>query len=146
MRKTRISRRLKERIAQAAQHRCGYCHTREAISGIPLTIEHILPESAGGSSKEENVWLACRSCNEFKGTQTFARHPLTGRKVRLFNPRKQQWKRHFKWSEDGTRIIGKTATGRATITALQMNHATIVTARRHWVINLFLLTQNNRRC
>ena len=134
MGKTRISRRKKERIASSAQHRCGYCHTREAVSGIPLTIDHLLPESAGGSSEEENLWLACRPCNEFKGAQTNAREKLTGRWIRLFNPRKQQWNRHFKWSADGTRIIGKMVCGRATVTALQMNHAMIVTARRHWFV------------
>ena len=134
MQKTRISRRLKERIAEAAQHHCGYCRTREAISGIPLTVEHIIPESVGGASEEENLWLACRPCNEFKGAQIRGRNPMTGRKVRLFNPRKQQWKRHFKWNPDGAHIIGKTACGRATVTTLQMNHSTIVTARRHWVI------------
>jgi len=90
MRKTRISRTLKERIAKEAQHRCGCCHTREAISGIPLTIEHLIPESAGGTSEPENLWLACRPCNEFKSTQTHALDRLTGRKVRLFNPRKQK--------------------------------------------------------
>jgi len=41
MRKTRISRSLKELLAKEAQHRCGYCHTSEAISGIPLTIEAV---------------------------------------------------------------------------------------------------------
>lgn len=134
MRKRRLSRRTKGRIAKVAQHRCGYYHTREAISGIPLTIEHILPESVGGTSEVENLWLACRPCNEFKGAQTHARDPLTGRRVRLFNPRKQLWTRHFDWSADGTQITGKTVCGRATVTALQMNHATIVTARRHWVV------------
>jgi len=134
MRKPKISRSLKERIAKEAHHRCGYCHTREAISGIPLTIEHLIPSAAGGSSNQENLWLACRPCNEFKGARTHAFDNLTGRKVRLFNPRKQQWKRHFEWSADGTRIIGKTACGRATVAALQMNHVTIVITRQHWVV------------
>jgi hypothetical protein len=133
MRKTRISSRLRESIAKDAQHRCGYCHTREAISGIPLTIEHIIPESAGGSSKAENLWLACRPCNEFKGTKTHAHDPTTGRRVRLFDPRQQSWRRHFEWSTDGTQVIGKTICGRATVVALRMNHTTIVNARRHWV-------------
>jgi len=145
MRKPKISRSLKERIAKEAHHRCGYCHTREAISGIPLTIEavhevtverseHLIPSAAGGSSNQENLWLACRPCNEFKGARTHALDNLTGRKVRLFNPRKQQWKRHFEWSADGTRIIGKTDCGRATVAALRMNHVTIVIARQNWVV------------
>ncbi len=69
-----------------------------------------------------------------EGAQTHALDPLTGRETRLFNLQKQNWKRHFKWSVDGTHIVGRTACGGATVTALQMNHATIVTARHHWVI------------
>jgi len=59
--------------------------------------------------------------------------PLSGRRVRLFNPRRQQWKRHFRWSEDGTLIIGQTACGRATVIALNLNNLVAVTVRRNWV-------------
>ncbi len=100
---------------------------------MPMEIDHIIPEAAGGTSDEENLWLACRTCNEFKGTQTHARDPVTRRRVRLFSPRKQKWKRHFKWSVDGIRIIGKTSCGRATVVALQMNNNIAIRARRKWV-------------
>jgi hypothetical protein len=96
-------------------------------------MDHIIPEAAGGRTSEENLWLACHSCNEFKGAQTHARDPQTGRYVRLFNPRRQRWHEHFTWSEDGTRVVGLTACGRATVTALQLNHEEIVRARRLWV-------------
>jgi hypothetical protein len=93
----------------------------------------IIPESAFGATTEENLWLACSSCNEFKGTQTHARDAVTGRRVRLFNPRKQRWRVHFTWSEDGAEIIGLTPCGRATVIALKMNHEDIVRARKRWV-------------
>jgi 5-methylcytosine-specific restriction endonuclease McrA len=64
-RKARVPRRLRERVAETAQHRCGYCCTPERIAGYRLTIEHIIPESAGGRTEEENLWLACYACNEF---------------------------------------------------------------------------------
>lgn len=51
----------------------------------------------------------------------------------LFNPRRQKWMRHFRWSDDGARIIGRTRSGRATIAALRMNHAAIVLSRSIWV-------------
>ncbi|UIE40534.1 HNH endonuclease [Leptodesmis sichuanensis] len=35
-------------------------------NGIPLSFDHILPRSHGGTTTFENVCLACRSCNEFK--------------------------------------------------------------------------------
>jgi hypothetical protein len=40
---------------------------------------------------------------------------------------------HFRWSADGTRIIGVTASGRAAVEALQLNHPLIVMTRDLWV-------------
>jgi hypothetical protein len=77
--------------------------------------------------------LACRRCNEFKGQATTARDPLTNQIVPLFHPRTQTWSEHFAWDASGTRVIGLTATGRATVIALNMNNAVIVDARRRWV-------------
>ena len=34
---------------------------------------------------------------------------MTRKKVQLFNPRKQDWDEHFRWSNDGTQIIGQTS-------------------------------------
>jgi len=127
-----VSAKLRSRLAVQAGNRCGYCQAEEKFIGMPLHVEHIIPRIAGGSSNEKNLWLACPSCNLHKGTRTHARDPLTGRRVRLFNPRKQYWKRHFEWAEDGTIILGRTACGRATVDALQMNNSLLVAARRRW--------------
>jgi hypothetical protein len=102
-------------------------------TGIPLEIDHIIPEAAGGSSSEENLWLACVMCNKIKGKQTHGRDPIANRRVRLFNPRQQIWKDHFAWSADGAEIVGKTSCGRATVNALQLNRLYLVIARRHWI-------------
>lgn len=133
MSKARISPTQRRRIGEQAQHRCGYCRCSERATGVPLEIDHIIPEAAGGSSRDENLWLACVMCNKIKGTQTHARDPVTGRRMPLFNPRKQAWKDHFEWSADGTEIIGKTPCGRATMIALQLNRPLLVIARRHWI-------------
>jgi hypothetical protein len=53
--------------------------------------------------------------------------------VRLFNPRDQVWSDHFRWSEAGDYILGSTATGRATVIALNLNRPTLVRARQAWV-------------
>ena len=121
------------RLRQEAGRRCGYCRTSSKITGQPLTVEHILPVTRGGSSDEGNLWLACRRCNEFKGAQVEATDPETGEAVRLFNPRHQVWREHFAWSGDGTRINGLTPCGRATSVALRLNNEDIVSARRLWV-------------
>jgi len=133
MSKTKISAPLRRRISEQAQHRCGYCRCSDTATGTPLEIDHIIPEAAGGSSIEENLWPACVMCNKIKGMQTHAHDPATARLVRLFNPRKQVWRDHFEWSSNGTEIIGKTPCGRATVMALQLNRPLLVIARRHWI-------------
>jgi hypothetical protein len=101
--------------------------------GMLMTLDHIIPEAAGGPSSEENLWLACRRCNEFKGARTHTNDPQTGSQVQLFNPRQQKWSNHFAWSKDGTEIQGLTPCGRATVVALKLNNPEIVVARRLWV-------------
>lgn len=98
-----------------------------------MHVEHIVPLAAGGSSEENNLWLACPLCNGHKGIQTHAIDPASGEEVRLFNPRWQVWREHFAWSADGILILGTTACGHATIAALQLNNAYLVSARRRWV-------------
>lgn len=124
---------LRNQIQQRDRGRCCYCLTQEINSGIALSFDHILPQSRGGTTCFENLCLACRSCNEYKSDQTEAIDPLTGEVLPLFHPQQQTWNEHFAWTEDGTRIEGKTAIGRATVLALQLNHLTIVAARRRWV-------------
>jgi hypothetical protein len=124
---------LRQQVAKDARHRCGYCLTTEKYSGTHLHIEHIVPLAAGGSSERENLWLACALCNIYKGSQTHAPDPLTGKITPLFNPRIQIWTDHFSWSSNGTHVIGKTDCGRATVAALRMNNAFIVEARQYWV-------------
>jgi hypothetical protein len=53
--------------------------------------------------------------------------------VRLFHPRRQQWKRHFPWSENGTEIIGRTVCGPATVEALHLNSDLAVLVRMNWI-------------
>lgn len=129
-----ISAAIRQRVLEAARHRCGYCQTQQAVVGITLHIEHIIPLAASGSSEEDNLWVACPTCNNYKGTQTQAVDPETGEMTALFNPRRQIWSEHFAWSEDGITIIGLTSVGRATVTALKMNEAPIQRSRRRWVL------------
>jgi len=53
--------------------------------------------------------------------------------VPLFNPRSQRWSDHFRWSDDGIRIIGLTPAGRGTVLASRLDNEFILPARRHWV-------------
>lgn len=127
------ARALGTRVRTRAQHRCEYCQSPQRYVFGKLEIEHIVPRAASGTDNEKNLCLACRMCNGFKGTQTRGLDPLTGKQVRLFDPRLRKWPQHFKWSEDGTQIIGRTACGRATVIALRLNNAIAVMVRREWV-------------
>jgi 5-methylcytosine-specific restriction endonuclease McrA len=128
-----ISAALRARITEQSRHRCGYCLRSEELMGMALTIDHLIPQSAGGPTTEENLWLACHQFNSFKGTQTHATDSVTDIVVPLFNPRQQSWPEHFAWSEDGTEIIGITPCGRATVLALKLNTPEIIVTRRMWV-------------
>jgi len=133
MSKSYIPESVRQRVAEAARYRCGYCQTRQDIVGYPLHVEHIIPEAADGSSAEDNLWLACLLCNNHKGSQTHAKDPIMQTEVPLFNPRTQVWTEHFAWTENGMQIVGTTAIGRATIQALKLNIPVRIHARRHWV-------------
>lgn len=133
MSKAYIPVHLRQQVAVEARHRCGYCLTTTAIIGRPMVIDHLFPEAKGGETARENLWLACRRCNEFKGTRTQATDPLTDAETPLFNPRWQSWSVHFAWDEGGTQIVGLTAVGRATVIALRLNNPDIVGARTLWV-------------
>jgi len=129
-----ISPDLRRRVAETARHRCGYCLTSQRVIGPLLEVDHIMPESRGGLPAEDNLWLACPLCNRYKSDRIEAVDPETGEMTLLFNPRTQRWRDHFVWIEEGAVIQGITATGRATVSALQMNHPDVVAVRRLWVI------------
>jgi HNH endonuclease len=91
------------------------------VSADRFTIDHIVPQSLGGSDDLENLALACRRCNERRSNFIVGVDPETQQEVKLFNPRQYQWAAHFIWSADGTRILGITPVGRATCHRLDMN-------------------------
>lgn len=128
-----IPRALRERVAEQARHRCGYCLTPAALIGAPLEMEHIIPVSLGGPTVEDNLWLACSLCNAFKGNRIATGDPLSGETVPLFDPRRNSWTEHFAWTSSGDRIVGLTRTGRATIVALSLNRPELLLTRQAWI-------------
>jgi 5-methylcytosine-specific restriction endonuclease McrA len=131
--RSKIRPALIARIRHQARYRCGYCLSSEILLGMPMEVEHLIPLAIGGTSTEENLWLACRRCNGFKGAEIEATDSLSQQLAALFNPRTQSWQDHFQWSEDGTQIVGLTLCGRATVLALNLNNREISAARRLWV-------------
>lgn len=128
-----ISPALRQQIAERDRHRCSYCHTLEAVTGSAFTVDHIVPEILGGQTTLENLCLACWPCNLRKGQRLVAADPETGDLVRLYHPNQQRWIDHFAWSEDGLLIVGRTPSGRATVSAFRMNDPERVSGRWIWM-------------
>lgn len=108
---------------------CEYCHCVRRFVPQPFNVEHIIPVVRGGKTEIKNLAWACAGCNYCKYDKVDGVDPLTGRTVRLFNPRRQRWSNHFGWNENGTLMVGLTSTGRATIKALQLNREELVNLR-----------------
>ncbi len=66
--------------------------------------------------------------------RVFINDTKTEKRISLFNPRKDLWKNHFKWSDDFLQIIGKTPIGKITIDALQLNRIGVVNIRRLMIL------------
>jgi 5-methylcytosine-specific restriction endonuclease McrA len=91
MSRERIPKEMRQRVRDFAGDRCAYCRSPQHLVYGSLEIEHIVPRAKQGLDKEENLCLACRLCNNFKGVQTEAIDPITGQLLGLFNPRAQRW-------------------------------------------------------
>lgn len=128
---SKISDTLKKKIRLAAKNRCGYCLLPQSLNPNWLEIEHILPTALGGTDDEENLWLACRLCNGYKGVKVEGFDKITKRRVKIFNPRTQNWAEHFEW--DFEKVVGKTACGRVTVEALKLNNEIILPIRKRWI-------------
>jgi HNH endonuclease len=129
-----ISAAIERRVRAIAGNRCGYCLSPQHLVMARLEMEHIIPLAKGGSDAEATLWVACRICNRHKSDKTTAVDPETGAVVPLFNPRTQTWSDHFRWSDEGIRIVGRTAIGRATIIALYLSDdADVLEVRSYWV-------------
>lgn len=59
---------------------------------------------------------------------------MNGANVELFNPRADNWKKHFQWQENFTLVEGITPNGRATIELLKLNRNGVVNLRKALVV------------
>jgi len=56
---------VREYLLEKWGRACAYCNAEE----VPLQVEHIHAKGNGGSNRVSNLSLACRPCNEAKGTR-----------------------------------------------------------------------------
>jgi 16S rRNA (guanine527-N7)-methyltransferase len=112
-----------------ATGRCEYCQHPDSFASGPFACEHVVPRAAGGGDEASDLAWSCAGCNAYKADKTQALDPISRRVVPLFNPRLHDWKRHFRWSADLLLVLGRTATGRATVDALRLNREELVSLR-----------------
>jgi 5-methylcytosine-specific restriction endonuclease McrA len=64
---------VREYLLEKWGRKCAYCRA----TNVPLQLEHIVPKVRHGSNRVSNLTLACKPCNDAKGTRTAAEfgHP-----------------------------------------------------------------------
>ncbi|MGM3304488.1 HNH endonuclease [Anabaena sp. WFMT] len=110
---------LRRLVEERAEHQCEYCLLPAKVAFFAHEIDHIIAEKHGGKTNADNLALTCWRCNRYKGSDLGSFDPETGNFSFLFNPRKQEWKSHFMFSE--VVLVGLTPEGRTTVKLLQIN-------------------------
>jgi hypothetical protein len=118
---------LKALVWQRAGNSCEYCRMPSRLHPLPFQIDHVIAQKHHGPTAASNLALSCFWCNSYKGPNIAGIDPETAEIVPLFNPRNNRWEGHFRW--DGPILNGLTASGRATIEVLGINHPVRVALR-----------------
>jgi len=119
---------LRSEVKARAGNRCKYCGLCQEGQEATFHVDHIHPVSLGGETSLENLALACVSCSLRKGARHEFRDPETGLQVPLYHPRSAPWNLHYRWI--GAELVGVSATGRATISALGINRLIAINIRQ----------------
>jgi hypothetical protein len=116
---TYILEALRRLVIDRAKNCCEYWLLPQDAKLFSFEIDHIVAEKHRGNTSEDNLCLACIDCNRHKGSDFASFDENSEDIARLFNPRRDQWRDHFKF--DGATIKPLTATGRVTVFLLQLN-------------------------
>jgi hypothetical protein len=107
-----MNRNTEQIVRRRAGGFCEYCRLPESLSHLPFPLDHIIARQHGGRETQDNLALACPECNLHKGPNLCGIDPKTKLLTRLFNPRIDEWRKHFRW--DGAILVGRTDIGRTT--------------------------------
>jgi hypothetical protein len=120
---TYISASLRRFVFDRAQGCCEYCLIPEALALASHHLDHVIAEKHGGETIAENLALSCLLCNQAKGSDIASIDPESGETEKLYHPRKEQWRTHFRIEVGTGEIVPLTAVGRATVRLLKMNRS-----------------------
>jgi hypothetical protein len=115
-----------------AEGRCEYYRLPEVADEWPFHVDHIIAKVHHLNDDPSNLAWTCTQCNLHKGTNFASIDPETSSRVDLFDPRRQIWHEHFHVENNG-RIVGITASGRATTRLLDMNGSPQLELRRELI-------------
>lgn len=127
---TKVSAKLRREVIKRAKGLCEYCRSNSAFSDSPFDVEHIIPISIGGKTVFGNLALSCHGCNLHKSSKIQGFDVISEENIRLFNPRNDDWNKHFTWAEDFSVIVGFTPVGRATVETLKLNRKGLINQRK----------------
>lgn len=127
MRRLSKSEQLRLKVIERADFRCEFCKIHQDDMFISFEIDHIIAQKHGGGNEIENLAYACPHCNQHKGTDMVTFIDDYSDVVRLFNPRIDDWTKHFE-SMAGE-IYSESKIGKATIKLLKMNDVDLIILR-----------------
>ena len=118
-----ISAKIRKLVSDRAQNCCEYCLIPESLTLVPHQVDHVITEKHGGKTTEENLALSCSLCNQAKSSDIASMETETGDVIRLYHPRKDQWRENFQIEESNGVIYPLTTIGRVTIQLLKINRS-----------------------
>ena len=102
------------------------------MTGVRYHLEHVFPESLGGTDVRDNLALTCATCNYYKSNHLLGMDEEGVASRPLLNPRKDRWHEHFEFDARSLKLKGKTAVGKRTVNQLRMNDPMQLEARALW--------------
>lgn len=123
-----VSDKLVSEVRLRARDVCEYCKIPNSWTLLNFEVDPVIAVSPQGDNSLDKLAWACAHCNLKKGTNFAAIDPHTAKKVALFDPRSDNWLRHFTMSHGV--IKARSAKARATLSLLEMNLDWYVAVRR----------------
>jgi len=117
------------RIRLLYDYKCGYCGVSETDMGGELTVDHFVPQKAGGEDSVENLVYCCIRCNQYKSAYMPSQAAQSAGRY-LLHPLYDDPTPHYTENEYTSELEPLTVTGQFHIILLQLNREALVAHRR----------------
>ena len=124
-----MDKATRDTVIKRAGNRCEYCRLPQSAQPfVTFHVDHVVATQHRKDDSLNNLCLSCQTCNLRKGTNLTTIDQSTGKIVRVFDPRADNWNDHFQLTD--FLIVGKTEIGRATVRLLGINDPARVELRQ----------------